>query len=155
MDSSFTTADKISMLLLFATTLGALGVFWQVRVAAKTQRAMFLKDLYMRLRDDKDISEAFYYIEYGKFEYTASFHGSILEPKIDRLLTIFDLVCELNAQGAITAREMHFFEYQFRRVFQNAEIQNYLTFLGQFYERIGVAKRPFAAFQVYASSMKN
>ena len=74
-ESSFTTANIINMFLLLATTLGALGVFWQVRASARTQRAMFLKDLYLRLRTDKDIADAFYAIEYGKFHYTNSFHS--------------------------------------------------------------------------------
>jgi hypothetical protein len=154
METAFTATDKINILLLLATSVGALGVYWQVRVAAKSQKAMFLKDLYMKLRNDKDISDAYYLIEYGKFEYSSSFHGSKIEPKIDRLLTLFDIVCELYFQGTISKREMIFFEYQFLRVYNNTEIQKYLQFLICFYASVGANKLPFSSFQSYASKMR-
>jgi hypothetical protein len=142
-------ADTINSALLLVTALGVLAAFWQIRVGARAQRATFLKDLYMQLRTDPAVAEAFYKIEYGEFEYGPEFHGGELEPKVDRLLTLVDLVCEMRAQGIMTRREMSFFEYQFGRVAQDKGIQNYLRFLNHFYVQNGLKKKPFAAFQAY------
>ena len=149
---AMTLPDKINTALLLVTTFGVLAAFWQIRVAARAQRATFLKDLYMQLRSDAAVAEAFYLIEYGEFQYSQDFHGSELEPKIDRLLTLVDLVCEMRAQGIMTKREMSFFEYQFSRVAQNMNVLAYLEFLNGFYSRNGLRKKPFAAFQAYAES---
>jgi hypothetical protein len=149
MIEKFTTADSINTALLMVTALGVIASFWQIRAGARTQRAIFLKDLYMLIRTDTEIARAFYCIEYGKFRYTPEFHGSELEPKVDRLLTLIDLVCELHAQGVITEREMNFFNYQFVRVARNKDIQNYLSFLNDFYRTNGLDRRPFEAFQAY------
>lgn len=101
-------SDKINTALLFVTAIGFVAALWQVRASARTQRATFLKDLYMQLRTDTDVAYAFYLIEYGKFSYDRNFHDSELEKKIDRLLTFIDLVCEMRAQKIITEREMNF-----------------------------------------------
>lgn len=109
-------ADKINTALLLVTALGVLAAFWQIRAGARASRATFLKDLYLQLRTDADVARAFYLIEYDEFIYDHNFHGSELEPKIDRLFTLIDLVCEMRSQGVISKREMNFFDYQFGRV---------------------------------------
>jgi hypothetical protein len=143
-------SDKINTALLFVTALGVIAAFWQIRAGARAQRATFLKDLYMQLRTDSEVARAFYLIEYGEFTYDSQFHGSELEPKIDRLLTLIDLVCEMRAQKVITKREMNFFAYQFSRVAQDENIQHYLKFLNGFYAQNGLNRKPFSAFQAYA-----
>lgn len=143
-------SDKINAALLLVTALGVIAAFWQVRAGARAQRATFLKDLYMQLRTDTEVAKAFYLIEYGEFIYDQDFHGSELEPKIDRLLTLIDLVCEMRNQKVITKREMLFFAYQFSRVARDESIQRYLSFLNHFYARNGLNRKPFSAFQEYA-----
>ena len=150
MSDALTLADKINTALLLVTALGVLAAFWQIRAGARAQRATFLKDLYMQLRTDSEVAYAFYLIEYSEFKYDATFHGSDVEPKIDRLLTLIDLVCEMRAQCVITKREMNFFVYQFNRVAQDQNIQNYLRFLNGFYSQNGINRKPFSAFQAYA-----
>ena len=140
--------------MLFVTTAGVLAAFWQIRIGARSQRATFLKDLYIQLRSDPAIVEAFYKVEYDKFEYGSDFHHSELEAKVDRLLTLIDLVCEMRAQRILTTREMSFFEYPLGRVAQNQSIQAYLRFLNDFYDHNEVSKKPFAAFQEYANRQK-
>jgi hypothetical protein len=142
--------DKINSALLLVTTLGVLAAFWQIRSAARAQRATFLKDLYMQLRTDTDVARAFYLIEYNEFIYDDNFHGSEVEPIIDRLLTLIDLVCEMRAQKIISKREMSFFEYQFCRVSNDPNIQQYLKFLNGFYAKNGLNRKPFSSFQQYA-----
>lgn len=147
---ALSASEWINALLLLATVLGVLAATRQLRMTAKTQRAVFLKDLYWRMRSDPDVQAAYYMIEYDQFSYDDTFHGSEYEPKVDRLLTLFDLVCELYWQSALTKKDMMFFAYQMQRVYCNQDIQNYLSFLGKFYQANEVVKIPFAAYQKYA-----
>jgi hypothetical protein len=148
--NDFTLPDQINTGLLLITALGVVAAVVQIRNGTKAQRATFLKDLYLQFRIDPEIAESFYLIEYDKFRYDSSFHGSEIEPKIDRLLTFIDLVCELYDQQSISQKEMKFFNYPFKRVAQDPEIQKYLEFLGKFYARNSVQHKPFSAFQNYA-----
>lgn len=151
---SLTVAEMINAALLLVTMFGVLAAFWQIRGGARAQRAAFLKDLYMQLRTDAEVRDAYYEIEYGKFVYDSNFHGSLLEPKVDRLLTLLDLVCEMHQRGILSDREMGFFEYQFGRVAKDTGIHEYLAFLSTFYESNEVAHKPFAAFQAWAENRR-
>jgi hypothetical protein len=146
-------ADALNIGLLAAAVAGIALTLWQVRIGVRTHRAQFLNDLYSKLVSDGDIGEAYYLIEYGKFEYGPDFHGSELEPKVDRLLGFVDLVAELHLQGVISRREMAFFDYRFRRLFSDAGVRAYLTFLAAFYERTGTHRDPFSSFQTVAHKL--
>ena len=112
-----------------------------------------LKDLYMQFRTDQDAADAFYMIEYGKFQYTTKFHGSAEERKIDRLLTLCDLVCAMHADETLTVREMEYFKYQFKRIFNDSSIKAYLEFLDSFYARNNMSKKSFERFQLYGAKL--
>ena len=142
-----TIADALNTGLLVAAVVGIGLTFWQVRSGVRTQRAQFLKDLYSTLAADPDVLAAYYQIEYGNFQYDVNFHGSAIEPKIDRLLAFTDLVAELYLQSVISEREMAFFRYRFRRIYEDVGIQEYLKFLSSFYQRVGVNKEPYHSFQ--------
>lgn len=142
--------DAVNTGLLVAAVLGIAMTLWQVRVGVRTKRGEFLKDLYSTLVSDADIGEAYYLIEYGRFDYGRDFHGSTLEPKVDRLLGFVDLVAELRLQAVLSDREMAFFRYRFKRVYEDPGVQGYLAFLSSFYAQVGVAKEPFHSFQKVA-----
>ena len=148
--SKLTPADRIQFGLLLAAVIGIALTYWQVRSNARTQRAVFLKDLYSTLTTDPSICEAYYLIEYGRFSYGPDFHGSPTEPKIDRLLSFADLVCELYSRGIMKRHEMEFFKYRFIRMAENPDVEEYLAFLTKFYERVGIKKRPFHGFVSYS-----
>jgi len=148
-----TIPDYINAGLLFTAVLGIALTYWQVRSSAKTQRASFLKDLYLAITSDVGICEAYYKIEYGKFVYDKNFHGSDLEPKLDRLLAFADVICEMHDQGVISEREMKFFEYRFRRLGADADVNGYLDFLRQFYGAVGTGTKPFHRFVGYAQTL--
>jgi hypothetical protein len=145
-------ADRIQLGLLMAAVAGIALTFWQLRSNGRTQRGSFLKDLYLTLITDPLICEAYYLIEYNKFTYDSNFHGSPTEPKIDRLLSFADLVCELYFQGIIKRREMEFFTYRLLRLAKDPNIQAYLEFLTGFYKQVGTKKRPFHSFVSYGMS---
>lgn len=149
-----TISDIINSVLLLITGIGVYEAYRQIRQGARAQRATFLIDLYMQLWTDPEVTKAFYEIEYGKFKFDKTFRSSELEPKIDRLLTLIDLVCEMHTQGQITEKEMRLFEYQFNRVVRNQGIQDYLNYLTKFYELNELNHKPFSAFQTYAKRVK-
>ncbi len=151
--SKLTPADRVQVGLLLAAVVGIALTYWQVRSNAQTQRALFLKDLYSTLTTDPSICKAYYLIEYGTFTYGPEFHGSPTEPKIDRLLSFADLVCQLYSRGIMKKHEMEFFKYRFLRMAENPGIVEYLTFLTGFYERVGIEKRPFHGFVTYSKGL--
>ncbi len=146
-----TTGDWINLGLLVVAVFGFGLTISQLKSGFRTQRAQFLKDLYTTSVSDIDISEAYYLIEYDKFIYNSDFHDSNIEPKVDRLLSFYDLVAELNIQEIISDREMIFFSYRFKRIFNNKGIKEYLIFLSSFYKNNGIDKEPFSSFQTVAN----
>lgn len=150
--AKLTPADRVQVGLLLAAVVGIALTYWQVRSNAQTQRALFLKDLYSTLTTDPSVCEAYYLIEYGRFIYEPEFHGSATEPKIDRLLSFADLVCELYSRGIMKKHEMEFFKYRFLRMAQDPGIVGYLAFLTDFYERVGMKERPFHRFVTYSKA---
>jgi len=141
------------MLLLFVTAASAFAAFMQIKSTGRTQRGVFLKDLYLLLRSDADIATAYYSIEYGQFVYENMFHGSPFEMKLDRLLTLLDLVCELFYARAISSSEIKIFEYSIARVYNNEHLRTYLMFLDKFYALNNISRKPFQSFQRYAMSL--
>lgn len=140
--------DKITFLGVIATFIGVCVAIWQIKENAKTQRAIFLKDLYMQFRTDIEVSKAFYLIEYGNFKYEQDkFHNSEEEKAIDRLLTLIDIICEMYDQGFISDREFKYFKYQITRVMDDHEIQKYLSFLSGFCQ--GGIPKIFPSFERY------
>jgi|SRR5882724_8394582 len=143
-------AELINSLLLLVAVVGIGLTYSQVRKGARTHRAQFLKELYLTMTADADICEAYYRIEYSKFKYGEDFHDSKIELQVDRLLAFADLVAELYLQSALSKREMVFFQYRFRRIYEDREIQAYLDFLASFYKQVGVSKEPYHSFQQVA-----
>ena len=129
----FSVADIINIALLCVTTIGVIAALRQLKTSTRAQRATFLKDLYMQLRTDDAVAEAFYLIEYSEFEYDRNFHN----------------------QKIISKREMEFFEYQFSRVASNSAVQEYLAFLYDFYQQVGIKRSAFPAFQSFSRLRKN
>ena len=142
-------ADITNIVLLLVAIIGIFFTYYQIKQGFKTQRAVFFKELYLTLFSDEVIRKAFYQIEYDRFVYDASFHGSSSEKTIDRLLSFIDLVCEIYEQKVITKREMSFFKYEIIRVYMNDNIQNYLKFLKDFYDLVEIGTIPFSSFISY------
>ena len=136
--------------LLLLALIAIVMTYRQSRSAARTERASFLKDLYSTLTSDLEISQAYYLVEYGRFTYEPSFHGSELEPQMDRLLSFADLVCELHDQRVISSREMEFFEYRFARIASDPGIRSYLEFLAGYYKSVGIDKEPFHSYAKFS-----
>lgn len=151
--NSISVADIINGLLLLAAVIGIFLTYRQIQQTSKTQQATFFKDLYSMMFSDPDIRKAYQQVEYDKFVYDYSFHGSENEHIIDRLLSFPDLVCYLYDHKMITKHEMGFFKYEFIRVYTNDGIQKYLNFLKEFYLQNRTGTEPFPRFVLYCESM--
>jgi hypothetical protein len=127
--ASLSNGDKIKSLLLVLTFLGVVAAFRQIREGARAQRALFLKDLLLALRGDSEASNVFYLIDHGHLRWPFGDGGCELERQVDRLLTLLNLVCEMNQQGILSKREMRHFRYYLDRVGSNKAIKRYVQFL--------------------------
>ena len=143
----------IASLALVAAAVAAVAAYRQFQSSVRATRAALLKDLYLQFRNDEFVAEAFYKIEYGEFRYTPEFHESKDEPKIDRLLTLCELVCAMHSDGTLTDREMEYFKYQFKRIHGDLEIKKYLACLDRFYALNNMHKKAFEKFQIYGARL--
>ena len=155
MFSGFSISDKINTILIFVSTIGVIAAFWQIRYAARTQRVIFLKDLYLQLHSDKEIARVFYRIEYDEFKYSEDFHGSEEEQNVDNLLTLLDLICELHFRNVISIKEMEFFDYSIYRVSENSEIKKYMVFISNFLQNRKLKEKIFPAYNKYILKFEN
>lgn len=146
-------ADIINVLLLLAAVIGIFLTYRQTRHTYKTQKATFFKDLYSIMFSDPDIRKAYYQIEYDRFVYDSSFHGSKNEQRIDRLLNFADLVCYLHGQNMLTEYEMSFFKYEFIRMYTDKNMQGYLKFLRDFYRQNETGTEPFPTYVKYCETI--
>ena len=142
----------ISALAFITATIAAYAAYKQFKASVQATRVTLLRDLYMEFRTNKEIATAFYLLEYDKFEYK-EFHGSDVEPKIDQLLTLCDLVSSMYLDGTFTKKEIAHFEYNFKRIYQNQELQKYLEFLDGFYQANRLNKKSFEKFQTHARTL--
>jgi len=149
--NTISIADIINAILLMVAVLGICFTYREAKQTRKTQKATFFKDLYSTMYSDPDIRKAYYQIEYGEFTYSDSFHGSKMEPLIDRLLSFADLVCYLYDQKMLTENEMVFFKYEFIRIYVDTNVKNYLQFLEDFYQKNKTGTKPFPSYVSYCS----
>jgi hypothetical protein len=149
--NTISIADLINAFLLAVAVIGIYFTYCEAKQTRKTQKATFFKDLYSTMYSDNDIRKAYYQIEYDEFVYGPNFHGSTNEPLIDRLLSFTDLVCYLYDQTMLTEHEMGFFKYEFLRIYADENIQKYLDFLKDFYQKNRTGTKPFPSFVSYCS----
>jgi len=150
-DATLSVGDALNAVLLVTAGVGILLTYGQLRTTHKTTRATFLMDLFSALYRDAEVMGAFYKVEYGEFVYDPqTFHGSEDERKLDRLLNLAELVCQLHAKGIITQGEMAFFEYWLVRLYENTEVRKYIEFLRE-WEREARLPTLFSALEAYCN----
>ncbi len=137
-----TVSMEISIVDICAFVISAAGgcfALLQWRKAQKLRRAEHVKDLLLRFRDDTEIADAFYRIDYGEEWYTKEFieeHKD--EKRFDRLFAYADYACYLLKQHVIGAKEFQPFEYRICRLANNRDVQSYFFNLYHFSKRNNV-----------------
>lgn len=131
--------DVATIFLLLIAIATFLMSYYESKRKNKTERMVFVKELIEPFRTDRDISSAFYKIEYHQFHYnTETFHLSELELEIDKLLSHCNLVCCFYRNKIITKSEFSQFEYYMARIAGNSGVQDYFAFLDDWSKRADI-----------------
>lgn len=142
-------ADSVNIFLLAAACTGLFLNYLQLKSGEKIQRAIFLKDLYLQMRNDPKITEIYYKIEYG-IQIADIIHGSEYENSVDQMLSIVNLICSLRMRNIFTKNEMYFFDYQFKKIYNNQEIRQYIDTINKISHLETDDQQVFNEFQKYA-----
>ena len=89
----------------------------------------------------------YYEIEYGKFHYDGSFHQSDKEKKLDKLLGCFENVAKLWHMDNLTLEDVRIVAYEYIIVYQYSAVQEYLSFLDNWFSKRGIRVKPYASFR--------
>jgi len=151
--------ESLLILLNMISTIGILLtvilMYWQIRKNSLFAKANFIIELFMRFYRDDWIREAFYSIEYERFTYDGSFHGSEIEKKIDYMLGYLDLLGILVKSQVIDLDSIKPLYYEIYIIYNNNEIRKYIKFLRKWYKYIGIEQEPFEGFQYVGREIKN
>lgn len=149
-----TTGDLIQAAALLVAALGLVLTALETRRSARQRRVQQIVDLQSKFYGDPDLMEAYYSIEYDRFVYDESFHGSELEKKVDRLLVHFENIGGLFQEGVVSLRELDFVSYNYLMIYQNEQVKRYLEWLDQWYLERGMKEVPFCSFREVGASLE-
>lgn len=89
-------SDITSILSLIGVAIGGIFALYQYKKAVSLKRADYINELTERLRNDIDISDSIYMLDYSKKWYNENFHNSgEKERKLDKTLSYFSYICYL------------------------------------------------------------
>jgi hypothetical protein len=142
---SFT--DLLKILAILFAAVGLYLNFWQLRKSNSQRRAEMISDVLWKIYDDKELSEIYYQIEYHEFKYDDNFHGSDNERKLDKLITIFDILAKQYYLKLVTIKDLDFVSYECLVIYQNKEVNKYFVFLEDWFKRRGMKNPPFIKFR--------
>ena len=128
----------------------------EARKRNKLTRANIITDFFQTLLSDEMMQEAFYIIEYDKFEYNKDFHKSKNEEKIDRLLRHFSNIALLHKNKLVSSKDIEHIKYYIIRVMGNTEIKKYIQFLENWTKRSGINGHPLLSLkELYEELIKS
>ena len=119
---------------------------YQTRRTNQQTRATMIVNGLKDFIDDAEGQEAFYAIEYGRFAYDESFHGSEIERRVDKLLRLFSNIALLWDARLLSTKDVAPFSYYFLRVHRNDEVKKYLAFMADWTRTMQVSHHPYASF---------
>lgn len=130
-DYTIQMGDILAAVVLILTVIGLIFTAVQLAQAKRINRASLAKELYLRLYDDEDMREIFYAIEWSNYTENNLFKiGKTKdEAKLDKILSFYDMICNLYYRRVFLQKDMELFEYEMQRVFSHPSTQGYLRFL--------------------------
>lgn len=105
--------------------------------------------------EDRDISKIFYKLEYDEFKYSDNFHNSKEEVKLDKILVLFNILSKQYYDKLIGLDDIEEISYDIMTVYDNKEVQKYLTYLDGWYKDNGYKKMPYYNFRKLAEEVKS
>lgn len=116
------------IITLISTIVGISGFIfgiWQYRNANKVKKAEFLDRNLRQMREDKDIADVLYELQYHQFRYTAEFHNTEKESKVDKALQFLSYICYLRDKHILNKEEFSFFEVDIHQALLNFPLRDY------------------------------
>lgn len=135
---------------LVATLLAAIGLLltaWQISRSVKERRIERVDRVRQEVFGNTEVQEIYYLLEYGAFEYTDGFHGSVHERQLDRLLCLFDTLAKQVDKGLLTLDDLDLLAYEYMVIYQDDNVKAYLEFLDNWLDTRGVKRQQFEAFR--------
>ena len=133
-----TLGDVLTVVGFAFTLVSLIFAVREIRRNTLAQRTRFLLDFTERYFSDTDVRRFFYEIDYNRFRfYLTKFTGSDEERWLDSLLYTFDVIGRMIRTGAVTLDEVSIVAFQASRVLGNPEVDKYLKWLDEEYEREG------------------
>lgn len=129
--SMISLADTINLGLLVLTLLGLFFTGFQLMQTKKINRSSLVKEMYFNLYNDEELREIFYMIEWDDSEISRVLNlgGTEEERKVDKLLSFFDIICNMYYRGVLGKKDMKVFSYEMMRVYGHSAVAEYLKFL--------------------------
>jgi hypothetical protein len=140
----------VDWLKVCAVLIAALGLFMNANQQMKLnshKRIEVISDALWKLNDDEDLSQIYYQLEYHEFKYGSNFHGSDQEKKVDKLLSLFDILAKQYFSGHLDKKDIALISYEYLIIYQNSDIQNYFIFLEEWFKNKGIKNPPYQGFK--------
>ena len=152
MQSAITTLPLWAQVLLAVVPavgllLTAIGLFMNVAQSRRTNaqgRAALVASCLKGFSDDKEMQEAFYQIEYEKFEFNEEFNESPMERAIDKLLRHFANLALSWQAGLLTTADVKPIKYYLLRIMRNDGIQKYVNYLADWTSSQKISEHPYS-----------
>jgi hypothetical protein len=145
--NEITDGDIIQILLWLAAVIGLIFNYLQMRTNNRQKTAEHIINLNNQFASDKDLSDIYYEIEYGKFKYDPTFHQSERESKLDKLLDLYESMAKLYLLSNFTLKDMDYVAYSYLVVYQDSAVKSYLAFLDKWYKTRGMRVKPYSSFR--------
>lgn len=131
--------EYLEFATLVCLVVGGVFALWQWNGNNRIKRASFVNDLVLKIRNDKEIQNVIYKIDYDVVWYNKEFHNgdSGIEQEVDKTLSYFSYICYLHFSRLINKSDFKFFEYEIKRIAASQSIQGYLFNLYHFSKKIG------------------
>jgi hypothetical protein len=143
-----TTSDVINIFLLLVTAVAAFAAFRQIYISNRQKRADLLLQLCNQFYQDTDMQDMYYQIEYSTFIYSVeTFHMSVNEKKLDKLLGLFSNIGQLYQMKIIKNADLEFIKYEFQIIFEYEGVQQYFHTLDGWFEERQINHLKFQPFR--------
>lgn len=125
-------------IVIVISIIGGGFAFFQWRNSYKLKRAELMKEASSKIREDKEIVDVLYSIDYSDEEwYTDEFFedNHNCEAKFDRAFAFFDYLCYLKNKRILGNKEFKIFQYRIHRMVCDESFVNYMFNLYHFSQK--------------------
>ena len=136
--------------VLILMTVGLYLTWYSIKLTRKSleqsmaqKRADLVMSIYHQFKQNPEVVNIYYHIEYGEFEYNEDFHQSPTEQHLDALLNLFDAIAKLWKMRILHLDDVKILGYEILVVYQDSEVQKYFKFLDRWFQERGINLTPF------------